>query len=272
MAVQQSAAPGLSVGRAESVVHLFDGPYVTIDGVKKFVPEGSKRLLAFVALRRGRVERRYAAGTLWPVGGDGRAAGNLRSALWRLRGADIEIMQCDKWSLRLDDGVGVDAKLVTDWADRVIGACAREEDLTVSSLQLDALDLLPGWCDDWAILERERLRQRVLHGLEALSRHLVLIGRYADAVEAAIAAIAAEPLRESAQRVLVEAHVSEGNWVEAHRGFVAYRTLLSRELGVSPSREFAAYVYNSAAAGQSPPRLPVPAVRGPNSERSVSIR
>ena len=74
------------------------------------MPEGSKRLLAFVALRRGRVERRHAAGTLWPVGDDGRAAGNLRSALWRLRGADIEIMQCDKWSLRLADEVAVDVQ------------------------------------------------------------------------------------------------------------------------------------------------------------------
>jgi hypothetical protein len=73
----------------------------------------------------------------------------------------------------------------------------------------EALELLPGWYDDWVLLEREPLRQRVLHGLEALSRHLVRAGRFAEAVEAAMVAVAVEPLRESAQRALVTAHLAE---------------------------------------------------------------
>ena len=112
----------------------------------------------------------------------------------------------------------------------------------------------------------------MLHALEALSRRLVELGRYADAVEAAIAAIAAEPLRESAQRALIEAHLSEGNWVEAHRGFVTYRDLLRRELGVSPSHELASYLYQSAATWQPMPvrRSATPAVAAP--ERRVTAR
>ena len=132
-----------------AVVHLFGGPYVTVDGHRRAVPEGSKRLLALVALGRGRVGRRYAADTLWPVGGDGRAAGNLRSALWRLRRAGIDVVCCDKWSLSLVAGVRVDARDLNAWADRVIGGRPRPDDLARVHLDTDALDLLPGWYDDW---------------------------------------------------------------------------------------------------------------------------
>jgi DNA-binding SARP family transcriptional activator len=218
-------------------VHLFGGPYVSIDGKRRAVPEGSKRLLAFVALRPGRVERRHIAGTLWPAGDDGRAAGNLRSALWRLRGAGIEVMACDKWSLCLLEQVSVDVHELKAWADRVIDGRVQPGDLRHMTLDADALDLLPGWYDDWTILERERLRQRILHALEAQSRILTAKGRHADAVDAALAAVRAEPFRESAQRILIEAYLDEENGVEAQRALDTYRVLLDRELGVVPSEE-----------------------------------
>jgi DNA-binding SARP family transcriptional activator len=227
-------------------VHLFGGPYVVVDGRRRSVPEGCKRLLAFVALRRGRVERRHVAGTLWPVGGDDRAAGNLRSSLWRLRSAGVEVMHCDKWSLRLIDDVRVDVHEIRQWADRVIAGNPHPHDLTQGPPEADALDLLPGWYDDWTILERERLRQRVLHALEALSRQLGGSGRHADAVEAALAAVNAEPLRESGQRALIEAYLGEGNWVEAKRALRTYRELLASELGVAPSQDLMALVKNGA--------------------------
>jgi DNA-binding SARP family transcriptional activator len=55
-------------------------------------------------------------------------------------------------------------------------------------------------------------------------------------------AVSAEPLRESAQQVLIEAHLGEGNWVEARRSFEAYRDLLEREFGTEPAPELAALV------------------------------
>ncbi len=103
-------------------------------------------------------------------------------------------------------------------------------------------DLLPGWYDDWVIFERERLRQRMLHALEVLSCRLRATGRYGEAVKAAMDAVAVEPLRESAQRVLAEAHIAEGNYIEARRTFMTYRDLTRRELGVEPSSTFKARV------------------------------
>jgi DNA-binding SARP family transcriptional activator len=86
-------------------------------------------------------------------------------------------------------------------------------------------------------MERERIRQRILHALEALSGRLADAGRFADAVEAAMLAISAEPLRETAQRALMQAHVAEGNLGEARRSYLAYRDLVRQELGVDPSSD-----------------------------------
>jgi DNA-binding SARP family transcriptional activator len=226
-----------------ATVHLLGSPYVSYEGNRIQVPEGSKRLLAFVALHRDGVERRYVAGSLWPIGGDDRAAGNLRSALWRLRGAGIDIVECDKWTLRLGDDVAVDVYASMAWAERVINDRTNDPDLRVSTQNVNALDLLPGWYDDWTIVERERLRQRMLHAFEALSSRLASIGRYSDAIEAAITAINAEPLRESAHRVLIEVHLAECNWIEAHRTFVVYRDLVRRELGIEPSHELSTLLF-----------------------------
>lgn len=222
------------------VVHLFADPCVTVGTERREVPEGSKQLLAFVAVRRRRVERRQAAGALWPLGDEERAAGNLRSALWRLRRVGINVLAADKWSLVLRAEVLVDLHLMEQWATRLIEGRATEQDLTISPWVADALDLLPGFYDDWALMERERVRQRILHALEALSEKLAAAGRFANAVEAAMLATGAEPLRESAQRVLIKAHAAEGNVTEARRSYRAYQDLLHRELGVAPSSDFAA--------------------------------
>jgi len=204
------------------------------------VPEGSKQLLAFVALRRRRVERRQAAGTLWPFGNEERASGNLRSALWRLRRAGINVLIADKGSLGLRAHVIVDLHLIDQWATRLNQGTASGRDLVISPSVFDALDLLPGWYDDWALMERERIRQRILHALEALSERLAAAGRFADAVEAAMLATSAEPLRESAQRTLIKAHIAEGNLTEARRSYRAYHDLVHRELGVTLSDDFSA--------------------------------
>jgi DNA-binding SARP family transcriptional activator len=223
------------LGRAKAVVHLFGGPYLTVDGKRSEVPEGGKRLLAFLSLHRGRQDRRFVAGALWPDGNDNRAGGNLRSALWRLRGANVDVIDADNWSLALADDVGVDVDDLRSWSDRVMCGSPDRPDFSHMEEKSLGLNLLPGCYDDWALVERERLRQRLLHAIEQASRMLVVDGHYGAAIDAAMIAVNAEPLRESAQRVLLDAHLAEGNLVEAHRAFAQYQSLLRRELGVDPS-------------------------------------
>jgi DNA-binding SARP family transcriptional activator len=229
-------------------LRLLGGVHVVAGERRMEIPEGSRRLLVYVALQRRRADRRQVAGALWPVGGDERAAGNLRSALWRLRGAGLDLLDGDHGFLVLSRDVTVDVEEVSAWAGRLITDRPGPLDLTVPTGWLGALDLLPGWYDDWALIERERMRQRMLHALEALTRHLTLRARHAEAIDVAMVAVEAEPLRESAQRVLVEAHAAQSNHVEARRCFALYRRMIRRELGVDPSPELTALV---AAPGRA---------------------
>ena len=111
------------------------------------------------------------------------------------------------------------------------------ETVDLDSVRLADLvgDLLPDWYDDWLQDEREGLRQTRLHALESLARRLSASGRHADAIQAALAAIRLEPLRETAHHTLIEIHLAEGNWSEACRQFQRCRRLLREELGVEPS-------------------------------------
>jgi DNA-binding SARP family transcriptional activator len=228
-----------------TAILLFGEPRILCGDAQLSVPEGSTRLLAFVALSAGQVDRRQAAGTLWPFGSDQRAAGSLRSALWRLKSAGIDVLECDKHTLSLRRKTIVDVNIVCEWAARLVGGCATQDDLFVADWRGDTLDLLPAFYDEWLIIERERIRQRLLHALEALSRRLIAFGRPADGVDAAIWAVSADPVRESANRVLIEAHLAEGNLIEASRAYQRYRDIVRRELGVGPSKQLTSLIQES---------------------------
>jgi DNA-binding SARP family transcriptional activator len=250
------AHPAALLGNAATAtdqicVNLFDGPSVTVAGRNLDVPEGSKRLLALVSLSHGPMERRRVAGMLWPLGDDVRAAGNLRSALWRLKGCGIDVIESDKVSLWLRYGTVVDVDLLGDWAARLISGHPQPGDLDLHYWHAGYLELFPGWYDDWALFERERHRQLLLHALEALARELSTRNRGAQAVTVALTAVAVEPLRESAQRALIEAHLGEGNVCEARRVYNAYRRLALRELGVEPGPRLQAIVVRASRNGST---------------------
>jgi DNA-binding SARP family transcriptional activator len=236
-------------------VRLLGGLSLTCGDRSVEVPPGSRRLLAYLALHPGGVDRRQAAGVLWPTVEDRRAAGNLRSALWRLQQVGCPVVRCEHARLGLHDDVTVDVVALESWAGRVLGGTARPADLAVSPSPVIESELLPGWYDDWVLAVRDRLRMRVLHALEALGALLRDAGRPREAVEAVQAAVIAEPLRESGQRALIEAHQAAGDWVAARRQFDAFRILLRQEIGVEPSAELTA-VATGHAAGAPVPRRP----------------
>ncbi|MGY1684989.1 BTAD domain-containing putative transcriptional regulator [Geodermatophilus sp. SYSU D00867] len=138
--------------------------------------------------------------------------------------------------LSLAGGVRVDVQELGDWARRVRDPACRLADIDVPDAGLRG-ELLPGWYEDWVLLERERLRQLRMHALEEVAARLAAAGRYGEALQAAYAAVRAEPLRESAYRVLIRVHLAEGNAAEALRAYEQFRVVLTRDMGLEPSEQ-----------------------------------
>lgn len=68
-------------------------------------------------------------------------------------------------------------------------------------------------------------------------------------------AVTTEPLRETVQRALIEAHIAEGDWAEGQRSLETNKNLLDSELCVQPYPELASMVYGAGGPLSSPHRL-----------------
>jgi DNA-binding SARP family transcriptional activator len=218
-------------------ITLLDGFALEVDGPstgrREDLPRGVQRLVAHLCLF-SRPPRAAIAGNLWPDVPEEQAHGSLRSALWRLHKVAPGLVEVSGHSLSLADGVRVDVRELSDWARRVRDPDCALDEVEVPDAGLRG-ELLPGWYDDWVLLERERLRQLRMHALELAADRLSAAGRFGEALQAAYAAVRAEPLRESAHRAVIRVHLAEGNAVEALRAFEKFRTMLDDELGVRPT-------------------------------------
>jgi DNA-binding SARP family transcriptional activator len=194
-----------------------------------------QRLVAFLAVHNRPLQRSFVAGNLWIESREERASGNLRTALWRLRHVDHRLIEASRNHLALAPAVAIDLHDAIARARNVLrddGSILGDDE----SMRL-AGDLLPDWYDDWVLIERERFRQLRLHALESLCAAFLDVGAHGLAVEAGLACVAADPLRESAHRALIKVHIAEGNPAEAVRQYRLYQRLVADELGLRPSAE-----------------------------------
>jgi SARP family transcriptional regulator, regulator of embCAB operon len=201
------------------------------------VPRGSQRLLAFLALSGGVANRAAVAGTLWPDATESHAYSNLRSALVRLERTCRETLCTSKLELGLAEDVRVDLRHSQALAYRLLDPSIKPGQSELGAATFGALsaDLLPGWYDDWVLIESEIWRQLRVHALEALALRLANVGRWGEAANAAGAAVQADPLRESAHAALIKVYLAEGNQSDAVREFTSYRALLHTELDLEPT-------------------------------------
>lgn len=203
------------------------------NGAPAALPHTAAQLIAFLALNPGPMPRERVCATLWPAADGPQAA--LRTAIWRLRSVDVvRTSRTHLWLTR---------KLVVD-VHRVYTCIRASLDSTLSGealirgaeLLLAATGgILAGETAEWALDEQEWFRQEWLQAMDRVGERLIDAGHCGRAVQVAQAASRAEPLRESAHRLLVRVHTSQGNLIEAIRVYRRYADLLQRELDLQPS-------------------------------------
>ncbi len=200
------------------------------------IAPASQRLVCFLALQTGRVNRAYISGTLWSNVDDHHASACLRSALWRLH--PLEIVDASTTHLWLQPHVVVDLRHMEERALKVLRAASSEEATMVLARELLDVgdDILLGWYDDWVVYERERFRLIRLNALDRIGERLIDAGRWEDALEVGLAVTRTEPLRESTQRLLMRVHLMQGNVAEAIRLYRTYARALRDQLSGRPSQ------------------------------------
>ena len=212
---------------------LFQSWQLLYEGTEIHVATRQQRLISAVALIGSR-HRRYYSGLLWPDSPERLAAESLRASIHVLSRQVPGLLISDGPALALSNDTHVDYNYLLDQ----LNACELENSVPCCNDCLPHLlkaELLPGWYEDWVVLEQERLRNVRLRSLLSHARVWLAYGDCERAVEAAEIALELEPLYESCIDLLMRAEAKLGNRARALRTFETFKKNLAFELGVGPS-------------------------------------
>jgi predicted ATPase/class 3 adenylate cyclase len=197
-------------------------------------------LLALLTLRHGcEVDRAWLAGTLWPDTSTSQGLALLRRELTDLRRAlGLEagrISAPTPRTLRLE--------LPPDSADVVaFGALIARGDAAslAQAVSLRRGPLLEGCSEEWVFQERQVREEAYLGALERLAAEESARGEHGAAARYLRLAVGADPLRETAQRALMQALAASGEYGAATQAYRDLRELLHLQLNAQPAPETSA--------------------------------
>ncbi len=249
-------------------IHLF-GPLELIQGNEPLpLPSSSKTrsLLAYLILHHDQaIPRDRLTGLFWPDRCDSRARRALSHALWQIRSelgdaASRLITEEDTVAFALRPNDWLDVAAFQDKTREYRDAPGETSHLNRAITTYRA-DFLEACYDDWALLERERLRELYLQTLERLITLYKQRGEYDQALARARRLAAADPLRESVHRELMQLYHLLGRHRAALAQYATLRQFLTEELDVEPAAATTTlYQEIVAALGKAqPPHLPVAA-------------
>jgi LuxR family maltose regulon positive regulatory protein len=206
-------------------------------------PTTQSRDLFFCLLEHPQgLRKEEVGGIFWPEHPPHRLDGIFRSTLYRLRRA------VSRQSVIYEDGVyhfnwqsdhWFDVNAFEQLLDQAGGSPSPEQRIKLleEALGLYQGDYLEGVYDDWAVLERERLRGRRLDALESLAELFTGQGDLRRAIEGYQHLVSYDPYREPAHRELMRCHYFLGDRVAAIRQYQSCVQILREDLGLSPAPE-----------------------------------
>lgn len=238
---------------------------IRLDGKLVELPSHpAQLLLAYLVLHAGAEHRRERlAGLIWPDAREKNARNNLRHALWRIHKAIGESQQTGREYLLADNSTLTFDASSDHWLDaailgkKITGRESTEDLIRVVSAYRG--EFLPGFYEDWVLLERERLQAAFEHKLQLLLNHLVDKQRWSDVLEWGEHWIAHGHAPEPAYRALMIAHARLGDMFSMAAVFQRCVESLRRELGVEPSdetRSLYEQLLNGGPAGIAPADSP----------------
>lgn len=223
--------------RTSILLDLLDGFSLRVGADTVSVSDMAQRLVALVALGRRPLCRSLVAGTLWPEKPEARAFANLRSSLWRLNAiGPVPPVICSGSSLELNPAVRLDVAELEGLGWNLLDG-QFDGDVRPRS-DWFSKELLPGWYEDWVIIERERLGQLQIRFLEAFVERLRERNELTRAIDQAMRLVSFDPLRERSQLALIRVLVQEGSWGRARWQAEEYCRLLEKTFGCQASATF----------------------------------
>ena len=232
---------------------------IHLDGRPVEIPSRpAQSLLAYLALTEGVSHRREKlAGLLWPDISDADARRNLRRALWHIRKVleGQAPLRADDINVAFADGpqVWVDALTV---AQKLSNERPVEE--LVRAVSAYGGELLPGFYDEWIIVERERLQAAFESRIKLLLDRLVEDGRWEDVLEWGERWIALGGAAEPAYRALMAAYSERGDLAGVGHTYQRCVEALERSLGVEPSDETRSLYIQLSSKRSGLPGTPLP--------------
>jgi non-specific serine/threonine protein kinase len=233
----------------------------------------AQSLFAYLILNAGTAHRREKlAGMLWPDSLEETARDNLRHALWRVRkafpsGTSAGYVLADDLSIGFNTSAPywLDAAAIAK-----LDETASADDLMAALAEYQG-ELVPGFYDEWVVVEREHLFSIFQRHIARLISFLQDANRWADVLEWGERWIKLGQKPEPAYRALMAAHAAQGDMSKV--AAVYERCVRSlRELDMQPSGETRTLYERLKAQKELPVRsAPIPSQGEPPPTRRTNL-